>query len=138
MAQGEASIDFGAFPGKSDATVTITGQTNILATSNIEAWIMPKATADHTADEHMLESIKVFADKSSIVVGTSFVIKGFNTSELTESLERVRGRGPTAISPNPTLAGQLQSVQGLQTPTRGGKGTRLYGIYNVGWAGDYT
>jgi hypothetical protein len=138
VAQGEASIDFGAFPGKSDASVTITGQTNILSTSNIEAWIMPKATADHTADEHMLESIKVFADKSSIVVGTSFIIKGFNTSELIERLEPIKGKGPTSIGNLGSIAGQLQSAQGSQVPTAGGKGTRLYGVYNVGWAGDYT
>lgn len=137
MAQGSIKIDFGAFPGKSDAEVIVSGQTNILATSQIEAWIMPADTVDHTADEHMLESIKVFADKSSIVVGTSFVIKAFNSSEVTEPLEPVRGRGPTAISPNPTLAGQLQTSQGFQMPTRGGRGTRLYGLYNIGWAGDY-
>jgi hypothetical protein len=137
MATGEIEIDFGAFPGKSDASVTVTGQTNILATSRIEAWVMPAATADHTADEHMVETIKAFADRSSIVVGTSFVIKAFNTSQLNEPLERLRGRGPTSISANPTLAGQLQTAQGLQTPTRGGKGTRIYGKWMIGWAGDY-
>jgi hypothetical protein len=119
MAQGEASIDFGVFPGESDASVTITGQTNILSTSNIEAWIMPKTTADHSADEHMVETIRVFADKSSIVVGTSFVIKGFNTSQLNE-----------------TPLGWQSS--GSSRAGGSGQGTRLYGVYNVGWAGDYT
>lgn len=137
MATGEVEIDFGAFPGKSDASVTVTGQTNILATSRIEAFVMPDATTDHTADEHMVETISVFADRSSIVVGTSFAIKAFNTSQLNEPPERLRGIGPTSVSNNPTLAGQLQAAQGLQTPTTGGKGTRLYGKWKIGWAGDY-
>ena len=53
-AQGTAVLDFGAFPGKSDASVAVTGQAAIVAGSLVEAWIRPVDTADHTADEHML------------------------------------------------------------------------------------
>lgn len=135
MATGTVLLDFGAFPGNSDASVVIGGQALILSGSLVEAWIFPIATADHTADEQMLETLRVFA--GNIVAGTSFTIYGFNTSEFNEPLIRARGRGPTAISPNPTLAGQLQSSQGFQMPTRGGIGTRLYGTFNIAWGGDY-
>lgn len=77
MPQGQTTIDFGAFPGSSDASVAITGQNSIVAGSLVEAWIRPEATSDHTADEHMVETLKVMA--GSIVAGTGFTIYGFNT-----------------------------------------------------------
>lgn len=76
-ASGTATLDFGAFPGAPDASVSVTGQSGIVANSLVEAWIMPKTTADHSADEQMLEPVKVFADASSIVQGTGFSIRGF-------------------------------------------------------------
>ncbi len=66
-ASGTAALDFGAFPGKSDASVAVTGQAGIVSGSLVEAWIRPEATADHTADEHMLETLKVFAGNIAIV-----------------------------------------------------------------------
>ena len=48
-AQGSTTLTFGAFPGGSDASVTVTGQAGILAGSLVEAWILPAATADHTS-----------------------------------------------------------------------------------------
>lgn len=131
-AMGSTTVDFGAFPGKSDASVAVTGQTSISGTSLVEAWIYPKATTDHSADEHIVETIKVYA--KDISAGVGFTIMAVNTSQLNEALLPLRGRGPTSISPNPTLAGQLQSAQGLQTPVRGGKGTLLYGKFTVAWA----
>lgn len=73
-AQGIATLDFGAFPGASDATVAVTGQAGIVAGSLIEAWIRPEATADHSVDEHRVEEIQVVAD--TIVAGTGFTIFG--------------------------------------------------------------
>lgn len=126
-ASGTAELDFGAFPGKSDASVAVTGQTGIVAGSLVEAWIRPVDTADHTADEHMLETIKIFAH--NIVAGTGFTISGFNTSQLNEPLKRNEGRR----SPSTTLAGQAQSAQGFQLPERGGIGTRIWGRWSVAW-----
>jgi hypothetical protein len=40
----------------------------------VEAWIRPEATADHSADEHMLEPLEVYA--RDIVEGTGFTIHG--------------------------------------------------------------
>jgi hypothetical protein len=71
-AQGTATINFGAFPGATDTSVAVTGQTSILAGSLVEAWILPATTADHTADEHMVESLTIIA--GSIVAGTGFTI----------------------------------------------------------------
>lgn len=75
-AQGTADLDFGAFPGKSDASVAVTGQASIIAGSLVEAWIRPEATADHSADEHMLETLDIVA--RDIVAGTGFTIYGIN------------------------------------------------------------
>lgn len=82
MATGTATLDFGAFPGASDASLAVTGQGTIAAGSLVEAWLRPVATADHTADEHMVETLKIFA--AAIVAGTGFTISGVNTSQLNE------------------------------------------------------
>lgn len=74
MPMNTTTIDFGAFPGKTDATATVTGQTNIASGSFVEAYIVPTATADHTADEHWVENIQVMA--GNIVAGTGFTIYG--------------------------------------------------------------
>src|SRR5689334_13984305 len=83
-AQGSTTIDFGAFPGKSDTSVAVTGQAAIVAGSLVEAWIRPEATADHSADEHLVETLRVSA--GNIVAGTGFTIYGLNSSELIEAL----------------------------------------------------
>lgn len=69
---GTTTVSFGAFPGATDASVAVTGQTGIVAGSLVGAWIRPVATADHTADEHRIEDIVVAAD--TIVAGTGFTI----------------------------------------------------------------
>jgi hypothetical protein len=73
-AQGTTTIDFGAYPGASDATVAVTGQAAIVAGSLVEAWIRPVATADHSIDEHRVEELIIDAD--TIVAATGFTIFG--------------------------------------------------------------
>lgn len=76
MATGVATLNFGAFPGAPEASVVITGQAAITADSYVEAWIRPVATADHSADEHLVEeALSVIA--GNIVAGTGFTIYGF-------------------------------------------------------------
>jgi hypothetical protein len=75
-AQGIATLDFGAFPGDTEATVVITGQAGILAGSLIEAWIRPETTADHSADEARVEDLDIVA--GNIVAGTGFTIYGLH------------------------------------------------------------
>lgn len=73
-AQGTTSLTFGAFPGTSDAAVAVAGQAAILSGSLVEAWLLPAATADHTADEHWVEELMVFA--GAVVAGVGFTIYG--------------------------------------------------------------
>ncbi len=118
-ASGTTTVDFGAFPGKSDASVAVTGQTGIIAGSLVEAWIRPVATADHSADEHLVETIRVVA--GNIVAGTGFTIYAFNTNALNEPVL-------PPLTPPHTARGPQAAASG------GGKGTRLYGSWTVAWA----
>lgn len=110
---GTGLLDFGAFPGATDATLVITGQAGIIASSLVEAWIFPDITVDHSEDEHMIEPFHVFVPKSSIVAETGFTIYG-----RVQALEY-------AVS-NPILGGQVG--------VNGGQGILLYGKFNVAWA----
>jgi hypothetical protein len=58
---GVATINFGAFPGSSSATVTFAAPTPADANSQLSAWIIPVATADHSADEHIVDPPRVSA-----------------------------------------------------------------------------
>lgn len=128
---GTATLDFGAFPGASDASVDVTGQTGIVSGSLVEAWIRPVDTADHTADEHMLETIKVFA--ANIVAGTGFTIYGFNTSQLNEPIE-VKPHDYNVITTSATAIGAKVAAPGAVAGQKGGIGTRIYGQWTVAWA----
>ena len=126
--KGTAILDFGAFPGKSDASVAVTGQTAFLSDSHVEAWIDPVATADHSADEHMLETFRVFANTK--VAGVGFTISGFNTSQLTEH------------EPPQFLTNQGQPLAGVRQAGHWpanyseGRGTRIYGQWTIAWVWD--
>ena len=77
MATGTATIDFGAFPGTSEASIAVTGQASIVAGSLVEAWRMPTvATADKTVDEQRIDRLSVYA--TDIVAGTGFTIRGYD------------------------------------------------------------
>lgn len=123
---GTATLNFGAFPGSSHATVAVTGQGAIVAGSLVEAWIRPVASADHSSDEHMVETLKVFA--SDIVAGVGFTIHGFNTSQLSESLEPGGGGGKDGVE----TAGSGHGT-GYAAPERGGRGTLIYGAWTIAW-----
>lgn len=120
MATGTASLDFGAFPGKSDASVAVTGQVTIASGSLVEAWLRPEATADHSSDEHMMETLKVFA--ADIVAGTGFTIYGLNTSQLNEPV------------PPPRTSPYARGGYKCAGTASGGQGTRIYGVWSINWA----
>ena len=71
---GSTELNFGAGEGTNEASVAVTGQTNIVSSSKVLAWISPVASADHSADEHRVEPLKVTV--GSIVAGTGFTIYG--------------------------------------------------------------
>jgi hypothetical protein len=121
-AQGSTTVDFGAFPGKSDTSVAITGQATILAGSLVEAWLFPVATADHTADEHLVETITVMA--GNVVAGTGFTIYAMNNSQINEPLVSA------GVSNQRSAA---TTVYGYVEPSVGGIGTRIYGLWTIAW-----
>lgn len=74
-ATGTATINFGSFPGATETSVAVTGQTGILAGSKVEAWLsLDTATAEHTTDEHHAESANLVIVAGNIVAGTGFTI----------------------------------------------------------------
>ena len=72
-ATGSAVLDFG-IPSKPAASIAVTGQAGIVATSKVEAFVRLVATADHSIDEHRVEQLKVMA--GDITAGIGFTIYG--------------------------------------------------------------
>lgn len=71
---GTATLDFGAFPGSAMASLAVV-DAGIGATDLVEAWInIGTATAEHSADEHEIEPLKVTAKNDGAGVGLT--IKG--------------------------------------------------------------
>lgn len=102
---GTATVDFGSFPGSSEASVNVTGQTGILSSSVVMASVRSEATDDHSAEEHLVETIGVRV--GPITPGVGFTIFAFNTNPITEPADPRTGRG--------------------------GQGTLLTGLFNVQW-----
>lgn len=68
---GIAVIDFGT--GSNEAFVEVSGQSEILATSKAEAWVMgDDTTADHTASDH-----RWFNAFAGLTCGTPTAAVGF-------------------------------------------------------------
>ena len=105
--QGTAVVNFGAFPGSTDTSVLVSAST-IGSTSLVEAWISISPSSDHSADEHMIERIKVFA--GNVVAGTGFTIYALDDNQLLE-----------------TDALQFKGGQPL------GGSPKVYGSWNVNW-----
>lgn len=84
-ATGTATIDFGAFPGSNEASIAVTGQTSILATSKAEAFVMADdTTSDHTASDH-----RYFAALIGLTCGTPTLATGFTI--YARSTEKLQG-----------------------------------------------
>lgn len=82
---GTATIDFGAFPGSNEASIAVTGQTSITATSKAESWIMgDDTTSDHTASDH-----RYFALLAGLTCGTPSAGVGFTI--YARSTEKLQG-----------------------------------------------
>lgn len=72
-AKGTATVDFGSTPS-THATVAVTGQASLGSGSAVGAWIDgTTATADHSADEHVVEPLQVTVTNK--VAGTGFTIE---------------------------------------------------------------
>src|SRR5262245_906194 len=120
-AQGTSTINFGTFPGASDASVAVTGQGGILAGSLIEAWIVLTATADHSADEHLVDAPVVRA--GNIVAGTGFTIYAAARD------------GIPVPDATPIYQGQGVSAQ-TSRQEHGRAAPMVYGQWSVDWVGN--
>lgn len=76
-ASGTTTIDFGTFPGRAEAIADVSGQTGFISTSEHEAWIIPIATADHSADEH--DSVDLQVRSQYLTDGTIRIIGRCNS-----------------------------------------------------------
>ena len=128
-AQGNTSIDFGAFPGTTDASLAVTGQGAIVGGSLVEAWLFPADTADHLADEHFVETIKIMA--GNVVAGVGFTIYARNDNPLIE---------PDPSYPYPEGIDKAAGIgtrpgpDGRERPDTGvSRATCCYGLWSVAW-----
>lgn len=111
-AYGTATLDFGAFPGKSHASIDV-ADAGVLGSGGSMVGVWPMALAGdsyHTSDEFAIEDIMVTA--GDVVAGVGFTIHGFNSNQLNEPLEK-KDSGDASV---------------------GGQGTFLWGTWLVGWA----
>jgi hypothetical protein len=80
---GTATIDFGAFPGNQEASVAVTGQVNISATSKAEAWIMgDNVSSNHTASDHKYAPLLLTLSCGTPTAATGFTIYGRSLHKL--------------------------------------------------------
>lgn len=77
-----ATLDFGAFPGSCQASVAVTGQTTISATSTVEAWFMQDATSDHTSNDHAWAAAFCGITCSIPTAGVGYTITATSTERL--------------------------------------------------------
>ena len=75
--QGTAVIDFGSWPGHNEASVNVTGQGTISASSKVEAYFMADdSTGDHTASDHKYAAAMIALTGGNLQAGTGFTIYG--------------------------------------------------------------
>jgi hypothetical protein len=74
---GTATLDFGSTFTDS-ATVAVTGQTWVTASSSIQAWFQDDSTVDSTADEHEHMALACALVVTSRVAGTGFTINAYS------------------------------------------------------------
>ena len=73
LIRGVTPVDFGSFPGRGECSTVIVGEPDVKTTSFVRCWVTPVATSDHSADEHVLEEIRVMA--TTYVAGVGFTIR---------------------------------------------------------------
>lgn len=86
VGQGVVEIDFGSFPGSNEASVTVTSESEISATSKAEAYIMgDDTTANHTAQDHRYAAALIGLSCGTPIAGIGFTIYA-------RSLEKLQGK----------------------------------------------
>jgi hypothetical protein len=85
---GTATLDFGAHPGNNEASVAVTGQTTISATSKADAFVMADSTTiEHTANDHKYFPALVGLSCGSVIDGVGFTIFARSTEKITGTWE---------------------------------------------------
>ena len=80
---GTAILNFGAFPGTTEASVVVTGQAAILSTSKAEAYIMADDTATgHTANDHRWLGVFAALSCGTPTAATGFTIHARSSQKL--------------------------------------------------------
>jgi len=73
--QGTATVDFGAYPGSSEASVAVTGQGSIGSGSKAEAFMMGDDTSSsHTAADHRYGAALIGLTCGTPTAATGFTI----------------------------------------------------------------
>jgi hypothetical protein len=81
---GSAEVDFGAWPGANEASVTVSGQTEITALASVEAWLMADdTTTDHTASDHRYAAALMGLTCGTPTAGSGFTIYARSIEKLT-------------------------------------------------------
>ena len=81
---GTATINFGVHPGANEASIAVTGQGTISATSKVEAYIMADdTTGDHTASDHKYLAMLVGLTCGTPTAATGFTIYARSAEKLT-------------------------------------------------------
>lgn len=89
-AQGTATLTFPAVGGKgaNEASVAVTGQTTISATSKVESFVMSDdTTATHTANDHRWVGDFLNLTCGTPTAGTGFTIYGKSTQKLSGTFQ---------------------------------------------------
>jgi hypothetical protein len=111
-AQGAVEVDFGAFPGAVEKETDV-ATAGVVVTSLVEAWLVPKATADHTVDEHIAEDQQLDVQGRYLSDGNIRIRVGINDREHMGQVNYQLSTDPSA------KPGAQQSL--------------TYGKWNVGW-----
>lgn len=72
--QGTTTIDFGAAPGDTNASVVVSSP-GITGGQITSAWIAPGTTSDHNVDEHWVEDLDVYAGPAQAGIGFTIYAK---------------------------------------------------------------
>lgn len=79
---GTATLNFGAFPGSNEASVTVSDAT-IVTGAKCEAFVMgDSTTGDHTASDHRYFAALAGLSAGTVVNATGFTIYAHSTEKL--------------------------------------------------------
>jgi hypothetical protein len=79
MFSGLTTINFGSVPGQDSVTITVS-RTSVTSTTQVFALLWPAATSNKSRDEHLMESVVVYAH--DITAGVGFQITASSTAGL--------------------------------------------------------